>query len=90
MSRPSQHCKLFTNGPSQSKVSYTTAWVVKHCRICLVNRPGSSRPPLEPIIVHNVFERVQLDLIDMRLEKDRIYEWILHIKDHFSIRVLNK
>jgi len=25
-----------------------------------------------------------MDLIDMRLEKDDIYEWVLHIKDHFS------
>lgn len=58
--------------------------MVKHCRVCLANRAGSSRPLLEPIIVHNVFERVQMDLIDMRLENDHIYEWILHIKDHFS------
>ena len=35
-------------------------------------------------MVNNVFERVQIDLIDMRLEKDDIYKWILHIKDHFS------
>jgi len=45
-----------------------------HCRICLSNRPGSARRPLEPIVVSNVFERVQMDLIDMRLEKDDIYE----------------
>ena len=25
-----------------------------------------------------------MNLIDIRLEKDDIYEWILHIKDHFS------
>jgi len=25
-----------------------------------------------------------MNLIDTRLEKDDIYEWILHIKDHFS------
>ena len=52
--------------------------------MCLTNRAGSARPPLEPLIVNNVFERVQMDLIDMRLEKDDIFHWILHIKDHFS------
>ena len=57
--------------------------MIKHCRICTSNRPGTSRPLLEPIIVNNVFERVQMDLIDMCLEKDTIYQWILHIKDHF-------
>ena len=45
--------------------------------MCLTNRAGSARPPLEPLIVNNVFERVQMDLIDMRLEKDDIYHWIL-------------
>ena len=35
-------------------------------------------------MVNNVFERVQMDLIDMRLEKDDIYEYVLHIKGHFS------
>jgi len=35
-------------------------------------------------VVNNVFERVQMDLIDMRLEKDDIYEYVLHIKGHFS------
>ena len=60
------------------------AWIVKHCRICLNNQPAISRQPLEPIISNNVFEHIQIDLIDMRLEKDSIYQWILHIKDHFS------
>ena len=59
-------------------------WIVKHCRICLSNRPGLSRSPLEPIVVNNVFERVQLDLIGMHMEKDHIFEWILHIKHYFS------
>jgi len=25
-----------------------------------------------------------MDLIDMRLEKDDLYEWVLHINDDFS------
>jgi len=41
----------------------------------------SARPSLEPIVVNNVLERVQ---IDMRLERGDIYEPALHIKDHFS------
>jgi hypothetical protein len=29
-------------------------------------------------------ERVQIDLVDMRHQPDRQYEWILHAKDHCS------
>lgn len=34
--------------------------------------------------MNETFERVQIDLIDMRHEPDREYKWILHAKDHFS------
>ncbi|KFY75310.1 hypothetical protein V499_04706 [Pseudogymnoascus sp. VKM F-103] len=37
-----------------------------------------------PIISGRAWERVQIDLIDMRHEPSGQYKWILHIKDHFS------
>ena len=35
-------------------------------------------------MVNNTFERVQIDLINMRHEPSGCYKWILHAKDYFS------
>lgn len=35
-------------------------------------------------MVNDIFERVQIDLIDMRHEPDEQFQWIVHVKDHFS------
>ena len=35
-------------------------------------------------MVHRVFERVQIDLIDMRHEPASSCKWICHMKDHYS------
>lgn len=59
-------------------------WVVDRCRNCFLNKPASTRAPFSPIEVNKTFERVQIDLIDMRHEPDGQYKWILHAKDHFS------
>ena len=59
-------------------------WLLKHCRVCLVNRKNITRAPLQPIVAEGVLERVQADLIDMRHQPDGHNKWILHIKDHFS------
>ena len=58
--------------------------VIVRCRNCALNRPSSTRAPLQPIEVEETFERVQIDVINMRHEPDRQYLWILHAKDHFS------
>ena len=58
--------------------------VCLYCKNYTLNRPLSTRAPLEPIIVNHTFERLQIDLIDMRHKPSRRYKWILHIKDHFS------
>ncbi|KFY25048.1 hypothetical protein V491_01918, partial [Pseudogymnoascus sp. VKM F-3775] len=49
-----------------------------------LNRPNTTKAPLVPIISGRAWERVQIDLIDMRHEPSGQYKWILHIKDHFS------
>lgn len=59
-------------------------WLLKHCKVCGLNRPNRTRPPLEPIVVSHLFERVQIDLIDMRHEPDDQFKWICHMKDHWS------
>jgi hypothetical protein len=60
------------------------AFVLKLCKNCVLNRPATTKAPLVPIISSQAWERVQIDLIDMRHEPLRQYKWILHIKDHFS------
>ena len=59
-------------------------WVLRHCLLCHDYRPGPRPAPTQKISSHEVMERVQMDLIDMRREPDRKYRWILHIKDHYS------
>jgi transposase InsO family protein len=49
-----------------------------------LNRPAATKAPLQPIVSGRAWERVQVDLIDMRHEPSGQYKWILHVKDHFS------
>jgi hypothetical protein len=59
-------------------------FLLKHCSTCARNKSKSTRAPLQPIPVHSLFERVQVDLMDFRNQPDGEYKWILHIVDHFS------
>jgi hypothetical protein len=59
-------------------------FILKKCKNCTLNRPNTTKAPLVPIISGRAWERVQIDLIDMRHEPSGQYKWILHIKDHFS------
>ena len=59
-------------------------FILKRCKNCALNRPAAAKAPLVPIITGRAWERVQIDLIDMRHEPSGQYKWILHIKDHFS------
>ena len=38
----------------------------KSCYICNLNKIQQSQPRLKPIISSDIFERAQLDLVDMR------------------------
>lgn len=58
--------------------------LVKHCSICARSRPSKAKGPLQPIQSKRVFERVQIDLIDMGSDPDGQYLWIAHMVDHFS------
>ena len=60
------------------------AFVLKLFKNCALNRPATTKAPLIPIISGRAWERVQIDLIDMRHEPSGQFKWILHIKDRFS------
>jgi hypothetical protein len=63
---------------------HEVAFILKQCKNCTLNRPNTTKAPLVPIISGRAWERVQINLIDMRHEPSGQYKWILHIKDHFS------
>ena len=58
--------------------------LLRHCAICNRKHQSKSKGPLINIIVERLFQRVQIDLIDMRHDPDREFCWILHSEDHFS------
>ena len=59
-------------------------WYLKRRAVCLNHRKSNTRAPLEPIIASQVLERVQMDLVDMRSQRDADMCWICHLKCHFS------
>ena len=61
-------------------------FLLKYCKTCARTKPQTrtTRAPLKPIEPHRMFERIQIDLIDISTTPDGEYIWILHIVDHFS------
>lgn len=59
-------------------------WVEEHCLTCMHNSANRVKAPFNFITIHQTFERVQADLIDMRQEPSGRYSWVLHITDHYS------
>lgn len=59
-------------------------WILSHCSTCAVNKTQTKTAPLKPIITNTLFERVQVDLVDMSNRRDGSFKWICHFKDHFS------
>ena len=57
-----QHIQEHYAGISRDEVQ----WVINHCQICVVNASNKAKGPLQPIIVNDLFERLQIDLVDMR------------------------
>ena len=49
----------------------------KTCYICDLKKIQQSQPRLKPIVSNQVFERVQIDLVDMRDQPDGEYNTIL-------------
>lgn len=68
-------------------------FLIKLCEICHRKALSKSKGPLKNIILTEVFERVQIDLIDMRPTSDvtttGTFLWICHLLCHFcKIRML--
>lgn len=59
-------------------------FLVKLCEICHRKAHSKSKGPLKSIVTTRLFERVQIDLIDMTSTPDGNYVWICHMEDHFS------
>jgi len=66
-------------------------YLIKKCGICHKKAANQSRGSLTPIISTELFEYLQLDLIDFRHQPDAPYSpsgpkyhWVMHLKDHFS------
>ena len=59
-------------------------FLIKLCEICHRKAYSKSKGPLKSIIVSRLFERVQIDLIDMSSTPDGEYKWVCHMEDHFS------
>lgn len=60
------------------------AWVLHQCRTYSKIQSQRQRAPVRPVVVSNLFERVQVDLIDMISQPDGSYRWICHMREHFS------
>ena len=54
------------------------------CGPCNTNKPAFPRAVRRPIKAEKVFERWQVDCIDMQAYQFEDFKWILHIKDHNS------
>lgn len=59
-------------------------FLVKLCEICHRKAHSKCKGPLKSIETQRLFERVQVDLIDMTSTPDGLYVWICHMEDHFS------
>ena len=46
------------------------AFLLKHCKTCAQTKPKTTRVSLHTIKTHSVFERIQIDLIDMSATPD--------------------
>jgi transposase InsO family protein len=54
------------------------------CSICNMKHTQSVQPRLTAIRTNQLWERTQIDLIDMRHNKCDGYQYICHLEDHFS------
>lgn len=57
---------------------------IKTCPTCNLKQSQTVQPRLKPIKSENFWERVQLDLVDMRSENSNGYKWIAHAMCHFT------
>jgi hypothetical protein len=60
------------------------AWVVNYCLICNLSNTAKSTAIPIPIVSSWYLNRLYIDLMDFRTTPDRIYCWLVQLKDYFS------
>jgi hypothetical protein len=50
------------------------SWLLQHCSTCVKNRTQKQWAPIRPIVVSELFGRVQIDLIDFSMQPDGPYK----------------
>jgi hypothetical protein len=48
-------------------------WIIKHCQFCILRAPTTTKPVITPIVSSKCIERIQIDLMDFRNQKDSEY-----------------
>ena len=61
-----------------------TEWLLNCWTVFFNNLRSNTRALLEPIIASKILERLEIDLVDMRSQKNNKVKWILNVKSHFS------
>jgi hypothetical protein len=59
------------------------AFLLDHCITCAKTRSAKTAAPLKVTVVKELWERLQIDLIDF-CHVGQKYKWWLHVRDHFS------
>ena len=75
-----QEIERTTAGISRKEVTE----LLKHCPTCSKKALQKSTAPIKVIVENVLWGRVQIDLIDMRGDPDERFQWICHLRDHFS------
>ena len=57
---------------------------ITKCPVCQIKQPRQHKATLVPIVSRALWERVVVDLIDMRHRPSMGFKWIWHAADHFS------
>ncbi len=61
-----------------------TEWLLNRWTVFFNHLRSNTRALLEPIIASKILERLEIDLVDIRSQKDNKAKWILNVKGHFS------
>ncbi len=63
-------------------------WFLKRCSVCLNHCNSNTRLLLEPIVASEVLKRFEIELVDMKSQKDGNIKWIWPVKDYSPLFML--
>ena len=61
------------------------AWLLTLYLICFNHCYSNTKASLELIVALKVLKRLEIDLVDIRLQREGNLKWIQNAKDYFSI-----